>query len=194
MSSAGTRDRILAAARSLLERDGYHGVAMNDVAREAGVTRQSVYLHFGSKAGLLLALVDWIDTTQGLAELSRRVDEAPTALQALDEAIGLVASYDPKILDTALALDAARRDDADAAAAWEDRMGRRHAFARRLAIRLKKEHVLRDGWSVDDVTDLIWTILSPQARQLLVERGWTPKRYARRMRQLLHEALTVRFS
>ena len=56
--SETTRAAILAAALRLLEHDGYHAVGLAAVGREAGVSRQSIYLHFGSKANLLRALLD----------------------------------------------------------------------------------------------------------------------------------------
>jgi AcrR family transcriptional regulator len=48
------RAAILDAARRLLEERGYHGIGLDAIGREAGVSRQAVYLHFRSKAGLLL--------------------------------------------------------------------------------------------------------------------------------------------
>ena len=38
-------------------RDGYAGVALDDVAADAGVTRGAVYHHFGSKEGLFRAVL-----------------------------------------------------------------------------------------------------------------------------------------
>ena len=52
--------RILAAARSLLERSGVARLSMDSVAREAGVDKRLIFYYFKSKAGLLSALIDWI--------------------------------------------------------------------------------------------------------------------------------------
>jgi len=49
-----TREAVLAAARSVLERD--RGASIGDVAGAAGVSRATVYRLFGSRDGLLLAL------------------------------------------------------------------------------------------------------------------------------------------
>jgi TetR/AcrR family transcriptional repressor of mexJK operon len=48
---------LAAATRAFLDR-GYAAAAMDDVARDAGVAKQTVYTHFGSKAALFRAIVD----------------------------------------------------------------------------------------------------------------------------------------
>src|SRR5262245_25055650 len=49
-----SREAVMAAARSLLERD--RGASLHDVASAAGVSRATVYRLFGSRDGLLQAL------------------------------------------------------------------------------------------------------------------------------------------
>ena len=66
-----TRARIIAAARALLTSSGgLVGFTVDAVAKQAGVSRMTVYYQFDSKAGLLDALFD------DLAE--RRRDRAAT--------------------------------------------------------------------------------------------------------------------
>lgn len=52
------RDEILAAARRVFARAGYHRATMADVAREAGRSYGSVYWYFESKDDLFCALVE----------------------------------------------------------------------------------------------------------------------------------------
>ena len=52
-----TSERIIAAARTLFLERGYRDTSLDDVAAEAGVTKPTVYSHFRSKEGLLLAMV-----------------------------------------------------------------------------------------------------------------------------------------
>jgi AcrR family transcriptional regulator len=49
---------IRAAAEALFVRDGYLAVSMEDVAQAAGVTRKTLYRHFGSKFDLAVDLTD----------------------------------------------------------------------------------------------------------------------------------------
>jgi AcrR family transcriptional regulator len=55
-----TRDSILDAAGTLLGRFGYHKTTMDDLAREAGVARRTLYLHFKGKDEIFLARIDRI--------------------------------------------------------------------------------------------------------------------------------------
>ena len=52
------REKILAAAAELFERDGVEAVTMDAVARAAGVSKGTVFSRFGSRAGLAMALLD----------------------------------------------------------------------------------------------------------------------------------------
>jgi AcrR family transcriptional regulator len=52
------RAQLLAVARRLFGRSGFHGVSMDQVAREAGVTKPILYDHFDSKEELYIALLD----------------------------------------------------------------------------------------------------------------------------------------
>lgn len=56
---AETRARLLAASADLFAEHGIDGVSVDAVAAAAGRTSGAVYAHFGSKQGLLLALLDW---------------------------------------------------------------------------------------------------------------------------------------
>src|SRR4051794_41597992 len=62
-----TRGRIIAAMRELLARDGYRSMSLEEVARVADVARATVYYQFGSKAGLLEAVVGDIQRRGGPA-------------------------------------------------------------------------------------------------------------------------------
>jgi AcrR family transcriptional regulator len=55
---ADTRERLLAAAAQLFADHGFDAVSVDAVAEAAGRTSGAVYDHFGSKQGLLLALLD----------------------------------------------------------------------------------------------------------------------------------------
>jgi AcrR family transcriptional regulator len=55
---APTAARILEAAKVVLARDGFRGLTFETIAKEAGENPALIRYHFGSKAGLLAALVD----------------------------------------------------------------------------------------------------------------------------------------
>jgi AcrR family transcriptional regulator len=67
--SAATSARLVSAARAAFARDGFAATSMDALCSEAGVTRGALYHHFGSKEGLLEAVVHQID-----AEIGERLD------------------------------------------------------------------------------------------------------------------------
>ena len=81
--------RIVAAAVSLFAARGYAGVAVNDVAAEAGVAKGSLYRHFESKDALFAAAVESVvaRVVDGVAAAAERTGggqlEAKAAIPAL---------------------------------------------------------------------------------------------------------------
>ena len=53
------------------------------MARTARVSRQALYLHFRDRSALFLAVAQHADDKRGLPEVIRRVQQAPTGLDAL---------------------------------------------------------------------------------------------------------------
>jgi TetR/AcrR family transcriptional regulator, mexJK operon transcriptional repressor len=72
--SAPKHDAIVDAARRVFLREGY-SASMDLVAAEAGVSKQTVYNHFGSKEGLFRAIVD--DLSSELLDVLLERDGAP---------------------------------------------------------------------------------------------------------------------
>ena len=56
-----SRDRILESAIDLFSQRGYAATGVYDIARAAGIEKTALYWHFGSKEGLLAAVLDRID-------------------------------------------------------------------------------------------------------------------------------------
>jgi AcrR family transcriptional regulator len=58
LRAADRRAQLLEVARRVFGNSGFHGVSMDDVAKEAGVTKPILYDHFPSKKELYLELLD----------------------------------------------------------------------------------------------------------------------------------------
>ena len=52
------RAKILQAAKSIFLKMGYHATNMNQIAKEAGVTKLTVYNHFQDKANLFICAIE----------------------------------------------------------------------------------------------------------------------------------------
>lgn len=86
--------RLLAAARDLiLGENALSGFSMEAVARQAGVTRMTVYGRFGSKRGLLEALFDEMGMRGGLRETLPTAFAQPAAVDALQAYIAAFCQF-----------------------------------------------------------------------------------------------------
>lgn len=188
-----TREQILSAARKLLEERGYFGVGLEDIAKAAGVSRQAVYLHFESKAGLLLALVDWVDRLEELGPRIRWIQETRDPVEALERAIDVSIGYAPKIHRIALVLDSARRTDEAAALAWDDRMAQRRRTMGGMIGALARAELLADGWTVETALDWLFTLTSVQTYETLTTAcGWSTDEAIRHLKRVAVETLVRR--
>jgi AcrR family transcriptional regulator len=75
-NSDQTRSAILKAARAQLESDGFLHLTMDSLARESGVTRQTVHNLFGTKTGVLEALFDQFALGGGMERMRRVMQQA----------------------------------------------------------------------------------------------------------------------
>lgn len=188
-----TRRHLLAAARRLFEERGYQEVGLEEIGAAAGVSRQAVYLHFGSKPGLLADLFTWVEEQERLGELLAPVFSAPTGTQALLRLVEAHASFESRISAIAEVAESARKTAPEMDKLVGERMAIRHRAVRTIVARLRDEGRLRSGWSVDDATGFVWTLLSPAAYRLLVhERGWSTRRWSTRTKKLLLDAFVTR--
>ena len=83
---AETRAKIIAAAHGLFVERGYPATSMEDIARTAGVATRTIYLHFESKAAVLLAYHDaWLSAFVRLLGERRAQEPLDVAMRrALD--------------------------------------------------------------------------------------------------------------
>jgi AcrR family transcriptional regulator len=56
-----TAQRLLAAARRVLARDGFSGLTLEAITAEAGENKAAIRYHFGGKDALITTLVEWLD-------------------------------------------------------------------------------------------------------------------------------------
>ena len=117
----GTRKRILDAAWELLEEQGV-GIRLADVAARAGVSRQAVYLHFGDRSGLFVAVGDHIDLSFGRDRLRKNVFGAPSGVEGLRRWVETMSWYTAKIDSVSRIIESGQHDDEALAAVWNARI------------------------------------------------------------------------
>lgn len=68
VTTTSTREAVFAAAATLFSAHGFDGVAMDDIARQAGVNKAMIYYHFADKLALYRSIV-----SEGLHSMSETV-------------------------------------------------------------------------------------------------------------------------
>ena len=69
------REKLLEVARKLFETEGFHTTGIDRVLAEAGVAKMTLYNNFGSKDGLIVAVLDKT-STEMIARLEHTISEA----------------------------------------------------------------------------------------------------------------------
>jgi AcrR family transcriptional regulator len=176
-----TRVRVLDAADDLFRERGWHGTSIAAVAKQAGVSPETVYARFGNKRTLLGEL---------LRRAVRGDDPAPVPEQAGPRA--LAASTDQReqlqmfAADIVLRLERAAPLVAVVGAAAPSEPELATLLATLHRHRAENLRVLLDALAAngslrlagDDALDTVWALTSPELHQLLRrERGWTRDRY-----------------
>jgi AcrR family transcriptional regulator len=83
--AASSRERILLSAKHLFARNGYENTSTVAIAREAGTSESQLMKHFGSKQGLLAAILD-----RGWASILGRVQALPGGAPLADQLYGML--------------------------------------------------------------------------------------------------------
>lgn len=182
-SSETTKTRILNATWKLLKTEGA-SARMADVAKEAGVSRQAVYLHFPSRAELLIATTRYIDEVEDVAGQLESVFGHAAGRDQLEAFVNAWGNYIPVVYGGAKSLLALKDTDADAAAAWDDRMTGLYGACAKIVATLASSGELADDLSRPEATNLMWAIVSV--------RQWELLRLERKMSQKKYLALTIR--
>ncbi len=187
-----TRKRILMAALDLLEAGQGMGVRMTDIAKRAGITRQALYLHFSTRAELLIATTHYLDD---IKEADRRLIPSRTAksgAERLNAFIDAWGNYIPEIYSIAKALLAMRDTDDAAAQAWDKRMLDMREGCEAAITALHNDNRLLPGYTIDQATDILWALLSVRNwEQLTVQSGWSQQQYIETFKKLAHRLFVV---
>lgn len=78
---AHTRDRLVASAAVLFNRDGFHGTDSNRIAREAGYSTGTFYKHFKDKREIFLAAYEtWVASEWKAVAAELSAGGAPDAI------------------------------------------------------------------------------------------------------------------
>lgn len=177
-----TREKILQAAVRKLEESGGRGVRMGDIAKETGISRQAVYLHFATRTDLLIAATLYRGDMLGVEDRLAPSRAASTGVERLKLYIEFWGNFIPEFYGVAKALMMAQDTDSAAAAAWRDRMLAMRDGCRAAIDALHADGMLAQEWTRPKATDALMAILQvPNWEYLTIECGWSNREYIRRM-------------
>jgi len=162
-----TRRRILDAVYQRLRDAPSQPVSVDQVARMAGVARSTVYLIFGSRAGLFDALATDLWQRSGFERVVQAVAH-PDAREHLRDGIrGGVQTF-AAYRDVYRALFSMAQLDAEAVGGAIQRIEDNRAGGMAyLARRLAEQDVLRPDVTADEAADLLWVLTSFDGFDLL---------------------------
>jgi len=171
------------------ERQG-QGVSMSAIAKDTGISRQALYLHFASRTELLVATVRYLDEVKNLEKSLEPWNNAQTATEMIEQFIKLLANYYPEIYGLAKALLSVTDTDEAAAEAWNDRMTSIKNACQRMVNELHSEGKLSPQLTKKDATNIFWTLLSVRNwEQYTVDCDWSKKQYIKHMTYLVKQTL-----
>ncbi|MCG8491454.1 MAG: TetR/AcrR family transcriptional regulator [Sneathiellales bacterium] len=170
--SERTRQEILDTAWKLIADEGAD-ISLSKIANAVGMTRQSIYVHFGSRGGLLIALVRRTDEREKIWEAFEIALGHATAPEKLEALMRAWLDFVPKILPVARDLIRLRSKDEEAGNAWSDRMEELRSFYQDVMTQFEKNAALSPGLSAEKAAHFIWATSSVQMWDLYTrDCGW----------------------
>jgi AcrR family transcriptional regulator len=179
-----TRRRIIDAAGELFLAQGYTATMLDQVAERAGVAVQTVYFHFGNKPTLLKEALDvaavgddepvpmlerpWMEQLRTEPDPGRIIDLWVTSSRAIMLRLGPIMRV----------VHDAAGSDPELAARWAMTEQQRLADFRTLPEALAVRDALKPGLSIDEATDMAFTLSGVEVYWLLTSTcGWSVSRW-----------------
>jgi len=190
--AAETRRHVLAAARTLFERDGYAATSVAAIAAEAGVAVKTVYIAFGTKSGVLRALWNVLlrgdDENAPIAEREwyRSVLTEPDPESLIRGVASGSRTVKERVGGVFEVIRSAAPVDPDIASLRDRIESEFYENQREIVKALEASRSLRRGLEVERAADILWSLNHPDVWLLLVgKRGWSPDEFERWLRETL---------
>ena len=189
MSSEQTKTRILDTTWKLLEKR-IEKNRMSDIAKAVGISRQALYLHYPTRAELLIATTKHIDTVKKVNQRLELSRTAGSGIERLHFFIKAWGGYIPEIHGISVALRNMRKNDKAAAEAWDDRMQAVRHGCQAAVVAIAKDGKLKFDLSEQIATDILWTLLTIENwEKLVINCGWLQSAYEEKMIELAEIAI-----
>jgi AcrR family transcriptional regulator len=195
-ATRATRRAVREVASRLFLELGYPATTMTRIAEESGVPPATIYRLFGSKRGILKAVLD----------VAFGGDDKAIEFQHRPEVQAAFAAGDPKAMLDGFAhvlrglmhragalqhvLATSAVVDLEAAQMLEITREQRRQGQGRIVRDLSRRKTLRRGLTQKAAADIVYTVMSPEVYRILtVERGWSEDDYETWLARTLHTQL-----
>jgi len=188
--AAQTRETIAEAAKELFARRGYESVTIEEIAVKAGVPVPTVYGLFKSKKGILKEVIERALFGREYEALIQQTKQIRHPLQRLRGVAKIARSvYDSERAGMNL-LRGAVVVAPEFGELEREREQRRFERQSVTLEQLSAAKALRPGISLTTARDILWALTGREPyRLLVVEKNWSPDRYAKWLGDLLIQAL-----
>lgn len=188
--AAETRERILTAAKNLFKLEGFECVTIEKIARIANVSIPTIYSLFQSKLGVLRALIDEAfppNQFDALVQKSKQ-EKSPDRRLRISAKIGRQI-YDAERAQMEIFRGAAVLSP-ELKELEKEREMRRYRRQEITIQAMAREKSLAKCLKIDEARQILWALTGRDLYRLLViEQGWTSKKYEKWIAQLLIKAL-----
>lgn len=183
---------IVAAALDAFLEHGYVGTTMDEIATKAGVARRTVYNQFGSKAALLIAVIN--DRVVGAEERNQSADH--DAVRALDDPEQMIDGFirghvgvAGRSLPILKVTYEAALIDGEVAKAYEMNEEHRYEAQQVLVDALHDRGLLRTDVPISYLKRGFWLLAGPQMLLTAIDAGWDIDTYAHWLRDTVRGLL-----
>ena len=176
---------VVLAARELFERDGFRLTTIAAIAAHAGVSAESIYKGFGTKATLAKAVFDVViagdDEPVPFADrpAMQAIRDEPDVRRKIDLYVGGLAQRQARSAKVQILIRDGRHVDDSLAPIWATLNEEGLIGMTMLGRHLLDSGQLRDGIDLDEVRDVLWNYLSIDTyERLVLSQGWPLERYS----------------
>jgi AcrR family transcriptional regulator len=187
---------VVLAARDLFERDGFRPTTIAAIAAHAGVSAESIYKGFGSKAALAKAVFDIViagdDEPVPVAErpAMQAVRDEPDVRRKIAMFVGGLAQRQTRSARVQILIRDGRHVDDSLAPIWAKLNDEGLVGMTMLGRHLIENGQLRDGIDLDEVRDVLWNYLAIDTyERLVLSQGWPLERYSHWLARAITSAI-----
>jgi AcrR family transcriptional regulator len=190
------RAAVVEAARHLFLERGYGVTTIDAISEQADVPAATVYRLFGSKHGILKALLDVAivgddeDVPMAVRPEVRSLLESADPHEQLAGFVRIAAEVNTRVGPLYRILVSAAGTDPEAAMVLDELTRQRQQGQKAISRSLAGAGALAPGLRERDAADVIHALLSPELYRLLViDRRWKSGRYEQWLTQVLVDQL-----